>query len=156
MNRQLSLTVRRAGVVIHYAAVAGLTIFLYATLGQVTPLYVPVIGLVLIAIALVSYLKVHVSTRLWKLAWAKPALLDEREMQVTREAFRRSYNIVITVGILIAILAFIIENSYMSTEAFLEKRSFNAVPLMFALVHFAKTLPASILAWSARETKWER
>jgi len=89
---------------------------------------------------------------MWKFTWARADQLDEREVQVTRESFRKSYHIFISIALTVAIVALVIENSYFSEESFMELRSFNAVPLMFALVHFAKTLPSSIIAWNEKET----
>ena len=156
MNLVPTVETRRLGVVIHYVSIVILLICIHIVLSDFISLPVIIFAVVSLVAAIISFVVVYLAPKLWRFTWTKPDQLDEREMQVNREAFRRAYLTTITVGLIAAIATIIIKNSYFSEQSFLEKRSYNAVPLMFALVHFAKTLPASILAWTAREIKWER
>lgn len=152
MRTQSSVQNRRLSVVIHYASVFALTTYFYAVVRRDVPGWVALVGIALLATAVVSFVSAYIISGMWKFTWARADQLDEREVQVTRESFRKSYHIFISIALTVAIVALVIENSYFSEESFMELRSFNAVPLMFALVHFAKTLPSSIIAWNEKET----
>ncbi len=151
MKTELAMENRRLGILVHHASVFALIIYIYSIIGRNIPLWSAGVGLVLIAVAVISFVQVYVRRQLWKFTWAKAKSLDERELQVTQDSFRQSYNVLIAVFLAATIVTFIVENSYWSTEALLEKRSFNAVPLLLALVYFSKTLPASIIAWKEKD-----
>lgn len=151
MRTKSSVQNRRLGVAVHYASVFALTTYFYAIAHREVPGWVAVVGIALLAMAVISFVGVYIRTGMWKFTWAKVDQLDEREVQVTRESFRKSYHIFISIALTVAIVALVVENSYFSDESFTELRSFNAVPLIFALVHFAKTLPSSIIAWNEKE-----
>jgi ABC-type Fe3+ transport system permease subunit len=97
--------------------------------------------LVSLALALISFVIVHIKTRLWKLVHTKEDRLDERQIQVTHYSLRYAYGIfsVISLAVLLVL-------------ALLAGRSDSVLIMVFAcLLYLAHTLPSAILAWTEKE-----
>jgi len=97
---------------------------------------------VFLAAAIASFIFVHMSTGLWKLAHAKQEELDERQIQITHEALRYSYAI-FTVTCL-AIMGFNAITGHKGYYMF-------DVVLPVCFIYFAHSLPSSVLAWTEQE-----
>ena len=97
---------------------------------------------VFLAIALVSFLMLHVSTGLWRLAHSRADKLDERQIQVTHGALSRSYEIFTVICLLVMLF-----NAVIGDRGYY---LFDAV-LPVSLLYFAHSLPSSVVAWKERE-----
>lgn len=131
---------RRAVVVLNYAAV--IAILVLFAFGQYrdwnTSLVVAVIAIA--AVALMSFLMLHVKTHLWWLVHTKAENLDERQIQLTHESLRYSYGIFAIITLLVLLYLGIMH------------REDSMLMVVFAsLLYLAHTLPASVIAWIEKE-----
>ncbi len=150
MKTQTSKSSRRLSVVIHYITVTSFMVVVYVIEARGVSVPMATIGIVTLIIATLSGLYVHVKTGLWKFVHTKPEDLDEREIGLTREAYRRSYLLFTEIGVLvIAPVAIIV------TYTGLDQTSPSLLPMVFALVYIANSLPSSFLAWTEREAYHE-
>jgi hypothetical protein len=132
---------RRAWVVINYASLALVLVFLF--FGQKNGwslAFIILLGLS-VAAALLSFIVLHVSTGLWKYVHTRVENLDERQVIVTHESLRYSYSIF---SILILGLMLLKGISGYNNDIL-------EMPLFASLLYLAHTLPASVIAWREKE-----
>jgi len=141
MKPALSRPKRQLAVIVNYAFVVLFLLFFY--LGIRDSWTVPVIaGLgVSVLAALVSFIIVHINTRLWRLVHGRAEELDERQLMVTHESLRFSYGIftVVSLAVLLVIALF---GGWRDSMLIL---------IFASLLYLAHTLPAAILAWREKE-----
>ncbi len=145
MSKPATKSSRRLGVVINYAAIILFLLFFY--LGKYHGWNVPVAAAAIAAVivVLVTFIVMHVKTRLWMLVHTRVEKLDEREIQITLESLRRAYGIFAVTNLLV--LLWIAVSAGRDDSMFI---------LIFAsLLYLAHTLPASILAWTQPRTPAE-
>lgn len=139
MKRTLTKTNRRMGVAVNYLSlVLAIAFYLWGKHAGWSGL-ITAVALISLAVALFSFVYVHVKTSLWSLVHTRVDELDERQIQVTHYALRYSYGI-----FSVTCLVLIYLNSV------LEKGSFDIV-IAASLVYFAHTLPSSVIAWTEKE-----
>lgn len=141
MKPSLSRPKRQLAVIINYGCIVLLLLFFY--LGYRFDWSLPIIaGLVFTAlVGVVSFMILHLNTRLWRMVHSKADELDERQLMVTRESLRYSYGIFTVVSLVVLLLV-----------AVLGGWRDSLLMLIFAsLLYLAHTLPASILAWREKE-----
>ncbi len=141
MNKNISISNRRIGVMINFIALF-LLVFVFELinldlgLGRVAALILIVIFFITV---IASFVYIYGKTGLWKLSHQHIRLLDERQAQVLTNAIRISYSVFV-------ILTLIIIYGY----ALIRKGPIDVV-IAAALIYMAHILPASILAWTERE-----
>ena len=93
MSKPITKSGRRLGVVVNYTAIILFLLLFY--LGKYHGWNVPVAvaAIVAVVIVLITFIVMHVKTRLWKLIHTRAEKLDEREIQITLESLRRAYSI---------------------------------------------------------------
>jgi hypothetical protein len=100
------------------------------------------VALLLLGMAVSSFLVVHMRTGLWRIVHSRVDDLDERQVQVAHVALRRSYT-----AFTIICLALLVAQGIAGHWGFV---LFDVV-LPAALIYVAHSLPSSILAWTERE-----
>jgi hypothetical protein len=90
-------------------------------------------------LGLVTFYRVFWRTRLWQLAHASFARLDERQVQVMYESLRRSYWMFTILCLVVVYVNAVAERGH--------------VPILVAgcILYLAHTLPAAVLAWREKE-----
>ncbi len=142
MDIRRSKSQRRVGVVVNFASVVLFLIIYYAGMNLGWSAVLLAAGvLATLAIALGSFIVVHVSTGLWKLGHSSIDTLDERQIQVTHEALRHAYATFTVIAL--AIIGF---NAIAGSHG---HYVFDVV-LPVTLIYVAHVLPASIIAWRER------
>jgi hypothetical protein len=145
MKSNISLGSRRLWVIINYTAVLLLlAVFYAAERGGLSASFI-IFGAITLIIVLISFIKLHLRTRLWKMVHSGTDVLDEREIQVTREALRLSYTL-FSVITLIIILAYELIRQLTATGL-----TVPLMPILAVLIYLAHTLPSSIIAWTEKE-----
>ena len=139
MEREMTTTKRRIGVVLNYLSI--LLILALFSLGKYAGWNIPLIigEMAALVIAIVTFVVFHFRTRLWKLVHAPIQELDERELQVTDKSLRYAYSIFSITCLLILAYCF-----YDLTES---RDSAMGVLVLSSLIYLAHTLPSSIIAW---------
>ncbi len=141
MQRHMPKSNRRIAVVINYGCVILFLVFFYA--GNYFGWSLPVvIGTVVAVIAtLISFILLHIRTRLWKLVHTRIEDLDERQVQVTHESLRHSYSIFSVLSLIVLMCIALLSGGRDST----------LIMIFASLLYLAHTLPASIIAWTEKE-----
>jgi len=139
MEREITATKRRVGVVINYLSIFLILVLFYLgkSMGWNVPLIIGEIAA--LAIAVITFVVFHLRTRLWKLVHASIQELDERELQVTDKSLRYAYGIFSITCLLI--LAYCLYNLTESGDSAMGALVF------FSLIYLAHTLPSSVIAW---------
>ena len=140
MELERSKPRRRAAVVLNYASVVAiLVLFAFGQYrGWNTPLAVATIAIA--AVAMMSFLMLHVKTHLWWLVHTKADNLDERQIQLTHESLRYSYGIFAIVTLLVLL--------YLGIT---HREDSLSIVVFASLLYLAHTLPASVIAWIEKE-----
>lgn len=146
MTRELSRGARRFFVVANYASIACF-VLAFAAAEYVGWSFTAIGALVVLAIvAAQSFHGVFARTGLWRLVHARGETLDEREVQLTREALRTAYAVFTVV-----VLLYILFVNLVARFDFLpfEPKTRGAVGslALATLIYFAHTLPAAVIAW---------
>ncbi len=151
MENQKKRSARRSWIVVNYLALLLMNLLFYVVhhLRDVSHL-VDFFGLFALLVVGLTFIRVHKRTGLWKLTHSSVDALDEREVQLTHMALRRSYAwftvICLSIVLLHAVLARMIPGVDLSIT----------VPLSGSLIYLAHTLPASVLAWTQAEVPGEQ
>ncbi len=141
MKRKLSQSKRRFTVIINYLSLLLALALFYFGKQQGWSGLVTGAEIMILAIALISFIYLHIGTGLWSLVHAKAERLDEREIQITRDSLHHAYGI-------FAVLALVVV--FLNALSIGGGESFDM--LIFAsLLYTAHTLPSSIIAWKERE-----
>ncbi|MBN1939292.1 MAG: hypothetical protein JW843_06890, partial [Candidatus Aminicenantes bacterium] len=93
-----------------------------------------------------SFYYLHVRSGLWRLTHGKTEVLDEREVQLTREAFRRSYSVLTMTTLCLVFFIFLTVRFSFLTLTHRGDYSLGLIVTM-ALNYLFNTLPASLIAW---------
>jgi fumarate reductase subunit C len=141
MKAYMSRQGRRALVVFNYICIIlFLAAFSLGTRSDWNMIYIIGMSATLLA-ALISFLFLHINTKLWKLVHTKLEKLDERQIQVTHESLRYSYSIFSVISLVVLLVL-----------ALTRGNNDSILILIFAsLLYLAHTLPSSILAWTEKE-----
>jgi len=151
MEGTVTGTTLRRGVVLNYGGLAAATVvFLVGEyrgwdLGLATALVAA------LSVLVATFVTTFVRTGLWRLVHTAVANLDEREVEWTHEALRRSYRVItaLTLGVL-ALLSFLVR---FSVDLLTFRGHFSlGLALLIALAYLVNTLPAAWLA--ARRRDW--
>lgn len=142
MKAGISKPNRRIAVVINYGCVLLFLASFY--IGKYYGWSVEVIaGAIVTAVtAVITFIILHIRTRLWKLVHTKAEKLDERQIQVTRESLRYSYAIFTVVSLLVLMCIALSAGRHDST---------NLILVFASLLYLAHTLPSSVMAWTEKE-----
>jgi len=138
MEKQLSQTKRKAGVLISYLSlIIVVLLFEYCTKNEWS-LTFTIIEIGLLAIFISSFIITFIKTGLWQFSHKKIKNLDEREIIVTSKSLRISYSIFTIIAIIIIFILGITNISI-------------SVVTAASLLIIAHILPASIIAWNSKE-----
>jgi hypothetical protein len=140
MISEMSRSERRAGVVVNYLCVLALVSLVHV--GDVLnwDVRLRLVGIAGTgALGIVTFAKLYWRTRLWQLAHASFAKLDERQVQVMYESLRRSYQIFALLCLVVVYVNAVAQRGH--------------VPILVAgsILYGAHTLPAAVLAWTEKE-----
>ncbi len=150
MNRAISRSARRMGVIVNFASlVIFIIIFLIGEYGDWNAL-LGVLAIVAAVIIIASFYYLYIRTNLWRLVHRRVDELDEREIQVTHNSLRHSYTIVSIISLVVIVFITLSVRFSFFTLTHRGHYSFGLIALI-ALNYVIHTLPASILAWSERE-----
>jgi hypothetical protein len=136
---------RRMGVLFNYAMLVLLLICFYVAEIIGWNIVLAAGSALSLAAVILSFIKVHIKTRLWHLGHARTDDLDERQVQITHESLRYSY-IFFTI---IALTVFLVADVYRQFS--IVAAEITMTPIIAGLIYLAHTLPSSILAWTERE-----
>lgn len=98
-----------------------------------------------LALLIVSFRGLFWKTGLWHITHAPVEKLDERQVQITHEALRRSYAIFTVLSLSI----FLVHTVLDERSVFFNRLSL--MPVIAALIYLAHILPGSVLAWMEKE-----
>jgi len=147
MIREFSLTFRRTAVVINYAsAVLFVVCFCAAEYGRWNIWWIASCVL-LFLILLVSYVNAHVRTGIFKVSRAKSRDLDERQIVIVHDAYRRAYHIFTVFCLVVFFFVFLTVRYSFFTLTHRGHYSFGLL-LLLCLNYLLNTLPASVVAWT--------
>ena len=134
------------GIAINYGCAAAFAVIF--CMGEYGVWNAAFVGIEILALAgiVYSFRYVYIKTGIWKLTHAHADQLDEREIQVTHESYRGSFNIFTGVSLLlVTFMVFSVRFSFV----ILTHRghySFGLIVLIM-LNYLAHTLPSSRIAW---------
>lgn len=140
---------RRTGVVANYLGVALLAAAVCLGEYRTWSPALATTAFVLLAIVVVAFVVTYLSTGIWKLAHSDSAALDERQMQVAYDGFRRSYTALAVIAMLLLVAIVVTVRFSFFTLTWRGHYAFGMVALMF-MNYLIQTLPASFLAWRER------
>jgi len=142
MKLRISRSSRRLGVVLHYCSVSIVAVIIMFE----TTATLAAVGAAAFLAAIITWIYAHVVTGASRFADTKFDKLDEREMQVLHEAFRRSYYVYRKIALVLMIVASIL---FKSTPFHNNHVVF--APVLIILLYVSLNLPTSIVAWTERE-----
>lgn len=146
MNTQLSISARRSLVVLNYLCLAVVNICFYFAWNYVDIGHtVDILGIGSLFVVAATFFMLHWQSGLWRLTHSRSDALDERQLEITRDALRHSYAW-FSVIVLVIVLAHSVVYRLVSGMDFAI-----SVPLAGSLIYLAHTLPSSVLAWTEKE-----
>ncbi|MBN1885124.1 MAG: hypothetical protein JW876_06335 [Candidatus Krumholzibacteriota bacterium] len=149
MKREHSIGTRRAWIVLNYAALV-LFIAVFAAAARAGWGFRPAAALVcLAAVGIWSFVSLYGRTGLWRLVHAPGDRLDEREVQLTREALRYAYAVFTVIALVYLLLANIVSRFPLLSFEPKTRGSLGMIAVM-GLLYLAHTLPAAVIAWRER------
>lgn len=150
MGKNMSRNKRRIFVVLNFFFMIFFIVFFIR--GEYTSWNLGLIMVVSISflIFIFSIVILYGRTNLWKLTHTKTDELDEREIYITHQAFRKSYEIF---GVLSLILLFFIFFTVRYSFFTLTPRGHYSLGLilLMALNYLFNIIPAAILAWTEKD-----
>ena len=96
-----------------------------------------------------TFIRVHGKSGLWALTHSKTDTLDERQVQITHKALRRSYAWFSATCLVIMLVHAVLYRLVPGLDLII------TMPLVASLIYLAHTLPGSVLAWVEREVPGE-
>jgi len=129
---------RKLWIIINYLSIIFILGFFYAGKYYNWPLLMIVCEAVSFLLLIISFIKVYINTRLWKMSHTSANNLDERQLQVMLISLKYSYSI-FTIITLLVIYGF----------AVAELGPIDVV-LAICLLYLAHTLPAAIVGWKEK------
>ena len=144
-KREISKPTRRVGVLVNYGAlVILLALFYIANINGIT-IWLALGGVATFLAIIISFILVHMRTKLWKFTHTNIDDLDERQVYITHESLRNSYGIFSVVCLSLILAAELIR------EWSAGSLDLPFLPIFAALIYLAHTLPSSIIAWRESE-----
>ncbi|MCP4571005.1 MAG: hypothetical protein GY838_01510 [bacterium] len=140
---------RRRGVVANYVSAALLAAVFCAGEYGTWNLSLAVVFAAGLGAFTVTFFVTYGRSGFWSLARAEAGDLDERQILVTHESFRRSYAVFAIVSLLLVVIVVFTIRFSLVGLTWRGHYSFG-LAIMFLLGYLAQVLPASLLAW--RET----
>ena len=141
MSIRTSQSKRRALVVLNYFVMFALIAVIYTGEMYGESTFIAVAAICLTLLTVLSFVFLHVRTRLWWLTHTKVENLDERQQGITHESLRTSYGIFTVLSLALLLIIALAAQDYDP----------NLIVVFAALHYLAHTLPGSILAWRERE-----
>ncbi len=151
MSDKSQVRSRRNGVVTNYFGVTlAATVFCLGEYGTWNWIFgiLLIIGLALVRI---SFSRTYLKTGIMSLVRSRAEDLDEREIQVTHEAYRRSYRVFTAVSLLFVVFILFSVRFSFATLTWRGHYSFGLM-VMIVLNYMVYTLPASAVAWREKCT----
>lgn len=147
MTREFSMSSRRLGVTINFLCVVLFVIFFsIGEYGKWNPFLIGC-SVVLFLASVFSYIPIYIKTGIWKVARSKSAVLDEREIKLVHDAYRRSYDLFTVICLVIVFFIFLTVRYSFFTLTPRGHYSFGLIILLF-LNYLLNTLPPAIIAWT--------
>ena len=138
MKKQNFRVQNRIWILLHYFSLIGVLIFYYSGKYLHWPIATVIFEIGFLVILLISFFRVFIKTKFWKMVHTSSKNLDEREILAVLNGLKSSYSIfTVTCLIIIFIFALI---GYHRID----------VLLAGALLLLAHTLPAAIVGWNER------
>ena len=144
-KKEVSLPGRRFGVFVNYVSLGLLLAWFYFAESYGMDIAMLAVGLALFLVVVISFIIVHMRTRLWYQTHIRFDDLDERQREVTHDALRYAYSY-FTVILLLLFLAFELLKEYASGFS-----EVSLMPVIAVLIYTAHTLPAAVLACREKE-----
>jgi hypothetical protein len=138
MKQKISRNQNRVWVVVNYLTLLLLVALFYIGKHFHWPIIVLLCEIGVFAILLLSFHRVFLKTKLWKMVHSSDTELDEREMQVVLKSLKHSYSI-FTIICLVIIYGFAVAEGGPID-----------VLIAGALLYMAHTLPAAIVGWNEK------
>ena len=138
MKQQNFREQNRFWILLHYFSLIAVLVFYYSGKYLHWPIVTVIFEIGFLAIFLISFFKVFIKTKFWKMVHTSSKNLDEREILAVLNGLKSSYSI-FTVTCLIIIYTFALIG-YPRID----------VLLAGALLLLAHTLPAAIVGWNER------
>jgi len=138
MEQQNFRKKNRFWILLHYFSLIAVLVFFYTGKYLYWPLFIIVSEIVFLVILLISFLKVFIRTKFWKMVHTSSKDLDEREMLVVLNGLKSSYSI-FTITCLVILFTFALIGYHRID-----------VLLAAALLLLAHTLPAAIVGWKEK------
>lgn len=138
MKNQNQKKQHRIWIIFNYLSLIAVLAFFYTGKHFQWPIFYIVLEIGSLLILLITFLRIFIKTKLWRMVHTSYKNLDEREVQVVLTSLKYSYSI-FTIICLIIIYAFAI------TE-------FHPIDVLLAggLLYLAHTLPAAIVGWNEK------
>ena len=128
----------RFWILLHYFSLIAVLVFYYAGKYLHWPIVTVVFEIGFLVILLISFFRVFIKTKFWKMVHTSSKNLDEREILAVLNGLKSSYSI-FTVTCLIIIFTFSLIGYHRID-----------ILLASALLLLAHTLPAAIVGWNER------
>jgi len=140
MGSSISKSERRAGIILNYVSVLLLVVLFYLGKADNWSIGWIVAEAAALVVALITLLRYHFLTGLWRLVHTKVTKLDERQVHITHESLRHSYSIFTVLALLVLLW-----------KAVFQSPDPNLIIVFAALLYLAHTLPSTVLAWTETE-----
>ena len=139
MDLKKSLERRRFGVVITlFSLLSVVLIFEYSKIEQWNTI-LKIAEFSSLLVFIVSFSFTFIKTGLWKFTHKPLKELDEREIALTSKSLRYAYSIFTIIVLLVLLLFSIVEKPL-------------TIVLVVSLILFAHLLPASVIAWTVKQS----
>ena len=150
MNHETSRAKRRSWVIVNYLCllIMNMCFYFMSQRSDMTQ-WVDVVGIAALIVVVISFIRAHTKTGLWKLVHAKTDTLDERQLQITHNALSQSYSWFTVICLLIMLVHAVLYRLVPGLNLVI------TVPLVGSLIYLAHTLPGSVLAWTETEVPGE-
>lgn len=147
MSKEFPKRLRRYGVIINYISVVLFSVvFLLGEYGTWN-IILGCFSLVFLSVVVISFTRAYIKTGIWKLTQSKAQQLDEREINVIYDSYRRAYGIFTAISVgLVILITFSVRFSFF-TLTHRGHYSFGLLAIVL-LSYLVNTLPAAIIAWS--------
>ncbi len=137
-KNSMSRQSRKLWIMINYLSIILILSFFYAGKYYDWPALVLVCEAASVLLFVVSFVKVYIKARLWKITHTSDKNLDERQLQLMLSSLKYSYSI-FTIITLVIIYGF----------AVAQKGPIDVVMAAF-LLYLAHSLPAAIIGWKEK------
>ena len=138
MKQQNFREQNRFWILLHYFSLIAVLVFYYSGKYLHWPIVTVIFEIGFLVILLISFFKVFIITKFWKMVHTSSKNLDEREILIVLNGLKSSYSI-FTITCLIFIYTFALIGYHRID-----------VLLAGALLLLAHTLPAAIVGWNER------